>query len=190
MNEESNNDITVGKALKVAATGVALTYGIKNRKRLFTMENLRPITDDMETEAFNKMKKAAVKENPLLDSIKLSETRRGISNPGYSASNNGNINLSSKVTRSPGVAYLRMTNDEVYKSASKMAGKPASNKDIMEWIMAHEFGHQDHFSKNISYLDADPKDIAFKSKFNRKEYKKTPYEVHADNFASKITKDV
>lgn len=185
MNEKSENNSIVVDAFKAASACAAIAYGVKNRKRIFTKDNLEVITDAMEAKSFEKAKNLAIKENSLLKNVKMNETRRSILKPGYSASSNGNINNMNKITRTPGLAFLRITNDEVYKSASKVAGRPATNSDIMDWIMAHEFGHQDHFTKNINY-DVNNTELKIKSKLNRSAYKQTPYEMHADEFAKKI----
>jgi hypothetical protein len=83
-----------------------------------------------------------------------------------------------------GIEYLRANNDPVYRSAQKIFGENPTNKQVLEFIMAHEFGHIDHFKKGIDFDDIGESSVLG----DREAYKNTGQEKWADDFAENIIK--
>lgn len=182
MNENCNDSSLFKKVIAAGAIG----FGIINHKRVFTSNNLDIITDTLTKQRFDKIKGLAVNNNDKLKDVVMKPQK--LFNFHYSSSSADNaVNVLSPVKATLGLNFLRISNDPVYQQASKAFNRSATNQDMLDYILAHEFGHQDHFVKNINF---DMSNInKFDNNLNRKRYKElNPQEQHADTFARKILK--
>lgn len=186
MNERCEDDSVLKKALIIGAIG----YGIVNGKRVFSTDNLDIITDNLTRQRYNKIKELAIKDNSKLKNIVM-KTQTPF-NLHYSATrDDGAVNVLSPLKATLGLNYLRLSNDPVYRQASEVFNRKATNKDMLDYILAHEFGHQDHFTRNIGYdmSGINPRDGY--NIFHRNRYKEqNPYEIHADDFARRILEGI
>ena len=180
MNENCNDSSLFKKAITVGAIG----YGIVNHKRILTQDNLDIVTDVLTKQRFDKVKKQAVNRNSMLSNVNMKT--QNIFNMHYSANRrDSSIRVLGPLKGTLGLDFLRISNDPVYQQASKAFNRNATNQDMLDYILAHEFGHHDHFTRNIGY-DMSGVNL-LDGNFNRKRYKeKNPYEQHADYFARKI----
>lgn len=147
--------------------------------RVFNANNLEVVTKEMTEESFLNMQILSGHEDTNLtfknDSLH------------YSAHSDGTIKAQNAVTGTAGINYLRVTNDPIYQDAQKMFGKNPTNKQILDFIMAHEFGHIDHFKKGIGVDDFDDYKTGNESMLkDRKAYKETGAEKYADDYARNL----
>lgn len=153
-------------------TGEAIAKGVN-------IVNDHRVTKEMTEKIFNEFK-----EKTGFHDVEL-KYENPIDNLHYSAHNDMTIHAQHPSVGTAGIQFLKTSNDPVYKAAKAIYGENVTHEQILRYIMAHEFGHIDHYKKGI-YFDDHESGSVLK---DRSEYKKTGAEAHADNFAENLLKD-